>query len=1014
MNPNCNQELQKALADPNVFRINRLDAHSSHRYYKHPAHAHAQGEMEWRKCLNGTWAFHYAENLEGRPIGFEAPDYDTSGFDQISVPGHIQLQGYDKPQYVNVMYPWDGHEEILPPQIPVKFNPTASYVREFELPKAWGNRPVTICFNGVETAFNVWLNGKYIGYSEDTFTPSHFDLTPHINREGINKLAVQVYKFSSASWLEDQDFWRFSGIFRDVYLATMPEAHIQDMRVKTLLNENYDSAKVVVDFSIVGEKADVTVVCGTLISPDGTTKIGCKNAASVKHTTIEFDVKKPDLWSAEKPNLYTLEVYALIDGYDISEVICQPVGIREFKMKDKLMLINGKRIVFRGVNRHEFSATRGRSVTKEDMEWDIKFMKAHNINAVRTSHYPNNTYLYELCDRYGLYVIDEANLETHGTLQLYGDKTHQVPDNKLEWTNALLDRAKSMLERDKNHPSIIIWSCGNEAGGGECIYRMSELFRQLDDTRLVHYEQIVHDRTFADTTDIESHMYSPVGRIRKYLSDNPPKPFILCEYSHAMANSCGGLNRYIELEDEFDMYQGGFIWDFIDQALWTKDRFGNPYLAYGGDFYDRPADYNFCTNGIVTADRKPTTKSLAVKGAYQPYVIDVDGKANVKIRSKHLFTNLNEYVVRWTLVSDEVLKESGKLTVDLEPLGSCEFKLPIQIPADGKEHVITVSIHTQNNTEYAKADHEVAFGQYVLDAKVAAAPKTVPFEVVCSPANIGVNGDGFEVLFSRHMGRIVSLKYGDKEFIQSHWQSLLPSFWRAPIDNDRGSKSQSIMAQWKIASLYLSCEKTDFKKHDNGLELTYTYKLPTTPEAKVDVKYFVHSNGKIDVAMDYAGTEGLPNMFRYGMDISIPAEFDNLTWRGIGPDESYPDRDFGLPYGTYSNTVADNLPGYLKPQDCGNHVGVRYATVTNAGGKGLRISMLDNPLNFAALPYTCHELEQATHMYELPPVHKTVLSVSAAVMGVGGDNSWGARPEAMFELPADKDYSLRFAIEPAL
>ncbi|MCL2403981.1 MAG: DUF4981 domain-containing protein [Defluviitaleaceae bacterium] len=1007
MNPNCNQDLQKALADPGVFRINRLDAHSSHRYYQNAAEAQAQGEMGWRKCLNGTWAFHYAKNLDSRPIGFEALNYDTSGFGTITVPAHIQLQGYDKPQYVNSMYPWDGHEEILPPQIPVKFNPVASYVREFELPVSWGNEPITLCFNGVETAFNVWLNGEYIGYSEDTFTPSHFDLTPHINREGVNKLAVQVYKFSSASWLEDQDFWRFSGIFRDVYIATIPVAHVQDMRVKTLLSNNYDSAKVVVDFKLTGKKANDTKIQATLISPCGTVVDTLLSSS----TSTTIDVQAPQLWSAEKPNLYTLEVSLIVDGETV-EVIHQPVGIREFKMHNKLMLINGKRIVFRGVNRHEFSAARGRSVTRADMEWDIKFMKSHNINAVRTSHYPNDTYLYELCDKYGLYVIDEANLETHGTLQLYGDKTHQVPDSKPEWVPPLLDRAQSMLERDKNHPSIIIWSCGNEAGGGECIFKMSELFRQLDDTRLVHYEQVVHDRAFSDTTDMESHMYSRVERIRKYLSDAPPKPFILCEYSHAMANSCGGLNRYIELEDEFEMYQGGFIWDFIDQALWTKDRYGNPYLAYGGDFYDRPADYNFCTNGIVTADRQPTTKSLAVKGAYQPYIIEVDGDANVKIRSKHLFTNLNEYVIRWTLESDEKLEQSGKLTVDLAPLASCEFKLPIQLHNNGKEYVVTVSVCTASNTKYAKAGHQVAFGQYVQDAQAASVPAAMPFEIVCSPANIGINGKGFEVLFSRYMGRIISLKYGSKEYIQSHWQSLLPSFWRAPVDNDRGSRSPTLMAQWKIASLYHTCEKTDFVKHDNGLELTYTYKLPTTPEAMVDVKYFVHSNGKIDITMSYNGVNDLPNMFRFGMDVSIPADFDNLTWRGLGPDESYPDRDFGLSYGTYNNKVADNLPAYLKPQDCGNHVGVRYATLTDANGDGLRISMKDSPLNFAALPYTCHELEQASHMYELPPVHKTVLSINSAVMGIGGDNSWGARPEAMYELESHKDYSLCFSIEP--
>jgi len=1008
MNPNCNKELHKALSDPGFFNLNRLAAHSSHKYYPTPAEAKAGGAMGWRMCLNGIWQFHYATNLESRPIGYEALDYCTAGFDTITVPGHIQLQGYDKPQYVNVMYPWDGHEQLLPPNVPQKFNPVASYVKEFELPESWGNQPVTLCFDGVETAFNVWLNGKHIGYSEDSFTPSHFDLTPFVNRDGKNKLAVQVYKFSSASWLEDQDFWRFSGIFRDVYLATVPQVHVQDIFVKTLLNDTYDCAQISLDLTVTAIDKDTTI-SANLISRHGVFVTSQDIFVQNHNEKIELTVQNPDLWSAEKPNLYQLEIHIISDG-KLIEVINQPVGIREFKMHNKLMLINGRRVVFRGVNRHEFSAERGRSVTKQDMEWDIKFMKAHNINAVRTSHYPNNIYLYELCDRYGLYVIDEANLETHGTLQLYGDKTHQVPDSKPEWVPALLDRAKSMLERDKNHPSIVIWSCGNEAGGGEDIFKMSELFRELDNTRLVHYEQVVHDRNFSGTTDMESHMYSRVPRIRQYLQDNPPKPFILCEYSHAMGNSCGGLNRYVELEDEFDMYQGAFIWDFIDQTLWTKDRFGNPYLAYGGDFYDRPADYNFCANGIVTADREPSTKSLAVKGAYQPYVIEVTG-AKVKIRSKHLFTNLSEYVIKWTLESGELVAKTGKLVVELEPLATCEFTLPIKIPANGQEHVVTVSICTTVATDYAPSGHEVAFGQFVQDAKAAEMPAIQPFTIVESPSNIGINGEGFEVLFSRHMGRIISLNYKGEEYVQSHWQALMPSFWRAPVDNDRGYRAQIEMAQWKIASLYISSEKFEHVKHDNGLEVNITYKLPTTPEAKVDVKYFVHPNGKIDIAMDYKAVEGLPHMMKFGMDFSIPARFDTLIWRGLGPDETYPDRDFGLPYGTYTNKVVDNVPGYLKPQDCGNHVGVRYASITDANGHGLRIAMQDNPLNFAALPYTSHELEQATHAYELPPIHKTVLSINSAVMGIAGDNSWGARPEEMFEMPSNKDYSLKFSIE---
>jgi len=1007
MNLNNTPELLAMLQDPTIFNINRLPARSSHQYYKTMEEARGQGRMQWRYCLNGEWDFHYAETIEERPIGFELNGFAKS--EKISVPGHIQLQGYDKPQYVNTQYPWDGHEHIVPPQIPKKFNPTASYLRTFEIPKTWKGQPVFICLNGVEVAYNIWLNGKYIGYDEDSFTPSRFDLTPHLC-EGVNRLAIQVYKFSSASWLQCQDYWRFSGIFRDVYLETVAKVHVQDICVKTTLFENYTQATVAVGLTLTD--TDNVQIEAAFVDKSGVVQASTMLSGESAH--FEFNINHPLLWSAEKPNLYTLEILVKQNGETI-EAICQPVGIREFKMINKLMHINGKRIVFRGVNRHEFSAERGRCVTREDMEWDVKFMKAHNINAVRTSHYPNAEYFYTLCDKYGLYVIDEANLETHGTTPPVtgsgGDLTHLVPDNKPEWLDAILDRATSLCERDKNHPSVIIWSCGNESYGGENLYKMSERFRQLDDTRLVHYENIHFDRRFNSTSDMESQMYTYVPDIRKYLQNNPEKPFILCEYSHAMANSCGGLNRYIALEDEFEMYQGGFIWDFIDQALFAKDRFGKQYLAYGGDFDDRPCDYNFCTNGIVTADRKPSTKALAIKGAYQPYVIDVDCDGKLSIRSKHLFTDLNEYTVKWQIEENENCLISGVLTLDLPPLESLEFNLPIQISdivADAqKEYIITVAVLTE-------AGHEVAFGQHIIDAAKAKSQAKGMLTLVEGTETIGINGENFEILFSRQHkhARIVSLKYGGKELIKSHWQSLMPSFWRAPIDNDRGFKGQSEMAEWKIASLYATCDSMDYKKCDGGVEVAFVYDLRTNPVAKVKVIYFIDPSGKIDVTMDYKGMKGLPNMPKFGMDMSIYAEFDHLTWRGLGPDESYPDRDFGLRYGTYSNKVADNMPEYLKPQECGNHVGVRYAHVTNGSRAGLCIRMVDKPFHFSALPYTPHELENATHLYELPPVHKTVLSISSEMMGVGGDNSWGARPEDVFELPADRDYCLRFSIEP--
>ena len=1007
---NCNKELLAVLENPEIFNINRIKAHSDHRYYKTLDEAKNQGSMPWRQCLNGVWKFNYSTSLEDRPIGFEKLDYDVANFDNINVPGHVELQGYGRPQYVNTQYPWDGHVDVAPPYIPKTYNPTASYVLDFVIPADWQNS-VYIHFAGVETAFNIWLNGEFVGYTEDSFTPSEFDLTPFINRTGTNKLAVQVYRFSSASWLEDQDFWRMSGIFRDVFLFTKPTAHIEDIFVKTPLNATYDEAFVNGELRFTN---DVDAVVSVLLVDETGTEIAAqvKNIAS-DATKFSLQVKNPYLWSAEKPYLYSLLIEVMVNGETV-EAINQSVGIREFKLENNIMKINGKRIVFRGVNRHEFSATRGRSITREDMEFDVLFMKSHNLNAVRTSHYPNASYFYELCDKYGLYVIDEANLETHGTWQIMGQLKPEiaVPNDDMSWLGAVLDRADNVFSRDKNHPSVIIWSCGNESYGGEVIYKMSEYFRSVDDTRIVHYEGVWWDRRFSETSDMESNMYATVETIRNYLNNDPKKPFINCEYSHAMANSCGGLNRYIELEDEYEMYQGGFIWDYIDQVLWNKDRYGENYLAYGGDFGDRPSDYNFCTNGIVTGLRVPSTKSLAVKGAYQPFTITIND-FEVEIFNKHNFTNLNEYTVRYDITINEKSVHTGSMIIDLKPQNKTTFKIPFASTRDYNELVVTVSIHTFNATDYAPTNYEVAFAQEILERESKKISQKSPFNVVSGSYNVGINGDGFEVIFSRGNGRIISLNYGGREYIYHPTQTLMPSFWRAPIDNDKGHSAEPRMAQWKIASLYARCEERDFEELEDGLKATFKYNHNTTPASYSTVTYFVNAVGEITVTMSYEGYEGLADMFKFGMDLSIPADYEYLTWRGYGPDETYADRHFGSKYETFTSNVADYIGEYLMPQACGNHVGVRYAKITDMHGNGLSVeSKVGQPLSFSALPFTAHELENAQHNYELPPIHKTVLSINLKEMGVGGDNSWGARPEAMFDVLSNEAHGFTFTIKP--
>ena len=602
------------VKDPTYFNDNRVAAHSDHKYYA-SVEAMEQDVDNFRHSLNGLWKFHYAKNYNSTIPGFEKTEYCCKSWDDIRVPAHIQMEGYDVPQYANVQYPWEGREEVEPGQIPERFNPVASYVKYFEVPEEMEGKKVFISFQGAESGIAVWLNGNFVGYSEDTFTPSEFELTPYL-KEGENKLAAQVFKWTSSSWCEDQDFFRFSGIYRDVYLYAIPEVHVSDVKIQTLLDDTFTKADLVID-----TKATKAGKVKITLSKDG------KELQSVEETLAEesqyvMKVEKPELWSAESPVLYDLLLEVMDENGQVTEVIPQRVGFRRFEMKDSIMMLNGKRIVFKGVNRHEFSSVSGRVVSREELIKDLVTMKQNNINAIRTCHYPDAVGIYELCDEYGIYMIAECNMESHGSWDISaeqtGDFSKVVPCDRPEWMDMMLDRVNSMYQRDKNHPAILIWSCGNESFGGKVIYEMSQLYRKMDPNRLVHYEGVCHDRRYNDTSDMESQMYPSVEAIQEFLKKDRSKPFICCEYTHAMGNSCGGMHKYTDLTDTEPSYQGGFIWDYIDQSIYKKDRYGKEFQAYGGDFNDRPCDYNFSGNGIAYGgERDASPKMQDVKYNYQ-------------------------------------------------------------------------------------------------------------------------------------------------------------------------------------------------------------------------------------------------------------------------------------------------------------------------------------------------------------------------------------------------------------
>ena len=630
----------RVVKNPAIFAEGRLPAHSDHIPYR-TAEELAAGESSLRLTLDGVWRFHYAKNPSAAPEGFWAADYDVSGWDTIRVPAHIQMEGYDKPAYVNTQYPWDADEELQPGEMPTAFNPVADYVLDFRLPAHFHGGEVHVLFEGVESGFALWLNGQYIGYSEDSFTPSEFDLSPWL-REGENRLAVRVYKWTPGSWFEDQDFYRFSGIYRSVWLCLVPETAVLDLSVVPLLSEELTAGTV--------EISALTKGAGSLrltLTDEGRAVAAGEAFFEDGEAAAELAVSAPVLWSAEIPKLYTLLIEVRDQEGRVTELIRQRLGFRRFEMKGGLMLLNGKRIVFKGVDRHDFSSKQGRVPDRDELVRDIVTMKRNNINAIRTSHYPNQSALYALCDEYGLYVMDENNMETHGSwdalFRRQAGPEYVIPKDHEEFAPLLLDRVNSTYQRDKNHPCVLIWSCGNESFGGKVIYEMSELFRKLDAHRLVHYEGIFNDRSYPATSDMESQMYTPAAEVERFLAENPDKPFILCEYTHAMGNSCGAMHKYTDLSDREPRYQGGFIWDYVDQSLWKKDRYGKWFQAYGGDCHERPTDYNFSGNGIVYGgDRTPSPKMQEVKFNYQNISVIFD-ETGFTVKNKHLFTNTDAY-----------------------------------------------------------------------------------------------------------------------------------------------------------------------------------------------------------------------------------------------------------------------------------------------------------------------------------------------------------------------------------
>ena len=1023
------------LTDPTVFAANRKPAHSSHRY--------VIGETsEPKQSLDGEWKvrIEQARNVDVESAPFAAVDFEDGDFGAIEVPGHLQMAGYLKNKYVNIQYPWDGHEDPQAPNIPEN-NHVAIYRRRFALDAQLARTlendgTVSLTFHGAATAIYVWLDGTFVGYGEDGFTPSEFDVTEALRNgngnaadspEAEHTLTVACYEYSSASWLEDQDFWRLHGLFRTVELAAQPHTHVETVQLEADYTAadtagTADTAELNAALTL-RNPADAMTIESTLRDGDGNVVWESTQACNGEIALNSGKMTNIAPWSAESPTLYTLTVRVVGHDGAIIETVTQKIGFRTFRIENGIMTLNGKRIVFKGADRHEFDAKRGRAITREDMLSDVVFCKRHNINAIRTSHYPNQEYWYDLCDEYGLYLIDETNMETHGTWVANNVERPEdgIPGSRPEWEGACVDRINSMMRRDYNHPSVLIWSLGNESSAGEVFRAMYRHAHTIDPNRPVHYEGSVHMREFEDVTDIESRMYAHADEIERYLNDGSPahtdgpkKPYISCEYMHAMGNSCGNMDEYTALE-RYPMYQGGFIWDFIDQAIETKLPDGTTRMCYGGDFGDRPSDYEFSGDGLLFADRTPSPKAQDVKQLYANVRI-VPGETGVEIANDNLFVSTADYVFVTRVLADgePVWQAEQRFDVPAGETKHFDIEWPLEAyRGQANELTLEVSQRLAAAEEWASKGYELSFGQTVVaGSKPVAASETKPVDGIVTVGrwNAGVQGSGREILLSRTQGGIVSYTLDGREFVLR--KPTLTTF-RALTDNDRGAGHGYDRAQWVGAGRYAKCVNNTIEQvNDDTLKAVYEYELATPQRTHVTITYVADTTGKLHLSVDYPGeTQEAPTIPAFGLEWTLPVEYSNLRFYGPGPDETYADRKHAK-LGIWNTNAYDDHAPYLMPQETGNHEDVRWAEITDDAGHGMRVSRHgESAFALSLQPYSAFMLEEAQHQDELPAPKHMFLRVLAAQMGVGGDDSWMSPVHPQYHIPADKPLHLDVDIE---
>jgi len=1015
------QTLDPVIENPDVIGINKLDALATFFPYNSLELAKENNLNKANNyfILSGLWQFNYSENPESRPVDFYKESYNSSSWKNIKVPANWEIEGFGVPIYVNATYPFQKGK-LDPPDIPDGHNPVGSYKRTFNVAENWDGKDIFIHFGAVKSAFYIWVNGKKVGYSQGSKLPAEFNLTDFV-KTGNNSIALEVYRWSDGSYLEAQDFWRISGIERDVYLYARPIVQLADYFAKAGLENNYKDG--ILDLAIDVKNSTLTKQKGSVVvqlTKDNKTLYNATSyfkLAGNSEDTFTFNEQFPKVksWSAESPELYQLHIEIKDKKGKTVEAISRKLGFRTSEVKNGQYLLNGQPILFKGVNRHEHDQNTGHVISREDMLKDIKIFKEFNINSVRTSHYPNDPYFYELCDEYGIYVIDEANIESHGM----GYDLHKTLANKPAWLKAHLSRVERMVQRDKNHPSIVIWSLGNEAGNGYNMYHSYLLAKELDNTRPTQYERAIHEWN----TDLFVPMYDTPDQIEAYAKNHDfDKPLVLCEYAHAMGNSMGGFKEYWDLIEKYDKLQGGFIWDYVDQGIKTVKN-GREIFAYGGDFGPEgtPSDNNFLNNGLVQPDRKPNPHIYEVKHVHQDIKFYENDLSNgiIYVKNWYFFRNLSNYTLNWQILENGNIVESGSIDdIVTAPQTKKEVKIPFQTKLKKDlEYFLNVSAVLKTDEPLLKAGHEVGYEQFYLQKGKTIVPSKaiVPSAEVTFTSKgdiITVNGNDFEITFSEKEGKLTAYNFNNKNLLTSGPEV---NFWRAPVDNDYGAKTQMKFKKWKDAGTSGIAKATVKQVSKTDVQLVFTRTI-FDGDAQIVVTYHVLGNGAVKVTNELKALKGeYSNLYKFGNKLVLPEEYKNITFYGKGPFEAYSDRQHAAKVGVFKQTIKEQYFPYIRPQETGNKLDVRWANLTKEDGSGIQF-LSEKPFHFSALNYTEDDLSSGDkrtqkHAGELDARKEVFVNIDGFQQGLGSINSWGRLPIENYRLPY-QNYVYSYWIKP--